>query len=73
MGKHRVLGAMFLVVACILGFFAYVAFTANSNPMLPHVYNLTYVLGAVSITFLILGIWLSLSGNRRGKRRYPNS
>ena len=53
-----VIGAMLLVVACILGFFAYADFIANSSPSMGHVYNLVYLLAIVATAFLISGIWL---------------
>ena len=59
-----VIGAMLLVVACILGFFAYADFIANSSPSMGHVYNLVYLLAIVATAFLISGIWLMVSSNR---------
>lgn len=56
-----VIGATLLVVACVFGFLAFIAFSANLNPTMGHVFTLMYVFGIVSAAFLISGILLMVS------------
>jgi uncharacterized membrane protein YphA (DoxX/SURF4 family) len=59
--QKTAVGAVFLAVACILGFFTIVTYSANTNPTIHHVFNLAYAFGIVSAAFLISGIWLTVS------------